>query len=220
MIISFLFIFISSYRPVQANWVNYLNQARTKYMEADYSTAEFFYNAIDDMDINHSILIEKAQNAYRLNNFDKAFLYYSMALQHTNNAKSLSLIYFNLGVVLTENKDFTNALANYKQSIRYAPSKEAKHNFLLLKKKMKTSHSPSKLEEKQSEVESESQSTSSSKGHTGSNNHSNNSLKPNRLQTSKIEKQLDELMKQDAETKRSTLSGSMKNSNTKTKNDW
>lgn len=215
-----LFILLLISTISNSDWLEYLNKARVNYLEGNYQTAEFYYNSIEDIEGEYSILMEKAQNAYRLKDYKKAIQLYEKAIQNTLNQKTLSDLHFNLGICYAETDNYPKALSNYKQSIRYVATKEAKHNYLLLKNKQNKTKNSKDNSLKDDTDTDENKLLKEPLHHPSQISNQNKVSQPNKLQASKVEKQLDELMKQDALAKKSTLSPNTNNKNEKKQNDW
>lgn len=193
-------------------WLKTLGEARESYVARKYGDAWELYNQINKPEIDQQIMIEKAQTAYRLNNYQLAIQLYKSALKQDNSFEIQGMIHYNIALCYSQIQSFDESVYHYKESIRLHPTKAAKHNLLLLKQNQK---SVAQAEQGTTANEADIWSTSSSGGELKEVFEENSSLYER-----KIEKQLDDLERMDAMTKKKAsrkISSVQKSGNQK---DW
>lgn len=197
VIISSLMVLLGSFGD---SWLKTLGAARENYVAGKYSDAWALYNQINTPEIDQQIMVEKAQSAFRLNNYQLAIQLYKSALKQENSFELQGMIHYNIALCYSQIQSFDESMEHYKESIRLHPTKAAKHNLLLLKQNQNSASQSEKKEEEEkgtTNEEADNWSTSNSGGDLKEVFEENSSLYER-----KIEKQLDDLERMDAMTKK------------------
>ena len=197
-----------------SNWFTLLNQAREHYISGNYSNAWELYNLISKPQIENLIATEKAQTAFRSEKYNQAIQLYRTALNYAENKQVESIIYYNLAICYTQINNEEAAIESYKESIRRNPTKAAKHNLLLLKNKINKAEPTDKKVESQTQVNLDEVPTIDLDvpGYMDEN--------PTSLHERKVEKQLDELERLDAMTKKKAFRKIATKPSSRTQKDW
>jgi len=215
---SIFFVFFIFGLIVQSQvWGDSLIKAQDLYKNKEFEKSKAIYSKANvSSNQEGSFQKEKAQSAYRSEDFDAADKAYELALSNETNVIEQSDILFNQGNTLFKKGDYERAINKYKASILKNPNnQEAKYNLSqVLRQKNSQSSSP-KAQKNQSERDQ-----SKSKPQ---NNQNTEGAKSKRKEEFSLEKQvsdrtLDELLKRAQETKRKLAN--QKTKSNKNKKDW
>jgi tetratricopeptide (TPR) repeat protein len=230
-----IWLFILGFAPFHhaQTWRDSLLVAQKAYKKGDYNTAKKLYtalqkNAPNSIDLSKEI----AQVAYKSNAFDTASKLYqqSASSQKKNIEKANS--FYNLGNSFYQKKAYADAIAAYKASLRKNPNdQQARYNLSqairkLKKEEEKKNNSPNKTpnSKKDNDEKDTNQKDTAQKDKPKNNSEkkaANNEAATNKKMHNKsVERLLDQISKEEAETKRK-LAGSRNNSNTiNSGKDW
>ncbi len=240
--ISIVFLFVLNFAFSQ-QWRDSLEAARTAYENEEYAEALKYYesaqkNAPEDIDLSDEI----AQSAYKAREFEKAQEIYR---QNTNKKKSnieKADNYHNIGNAQMKKKDYQGAIESYKEALRLNPNDEqTRYNLSEAIRQLKNQQQQQKKNESNSnDKENQDQrdnqkkdNQDQNKGNQGENDEKSNQNKGNQKQDEKgnqqnksnlpnktVDKLLDKLMKQEAETKRKVNGSQGGTSTPKSGKDW
>ncbi|HLU86381.1 MAG TPA: VWA domain-containing protein [Taishania sp.] len=239
------FMLLSNQYAYSQEWRDSLAAARKAYQAKEYGKAFNLYKAAQSKapkDI--SFAQEMGQSAYRNLQYEEAEAIFREQASGAKTTQEKAKAYHNLGNSLMQQKKYDSAIEAYKQSLKNdAQNERTRHNLaeaMRLKKEQENKSNKKDQQEQQNDQndqknddsKSDKQSNQSnqnqqqkdqqqknqqSKGNNQSNSTNQSGTK---LQDKAVEKKLDELMKQEAETKRRM--GGNKNSNRYSKlgKDW
>lgn len=221
------------------NWRDSLSAARNAYQNKEYGDALQYYQstqklAPDSIDFSN----EMAQSAYKARDFDKASDIYQQGASKKNTVGEKADTYHNLGNSQMKKKDYSGAIESYKESLRNNPNDEqTRYNLseairqLSQQQKQQQKNNPN---EKQNENKNQDQqnknqgnekqnSDDSQKNQNGESNDSQNGQpkeNKSKLPNKTVDRMLDKLMKQEAETKRKASGSKGGNNTSKSGKDW
>tara|TARA_Y100000589_G_scaffold172953_1_gene164190 strand:- start:44 stop:700 length:657 start_codon:yes stop_codon:yes gene_type:complete len=215
---SIFFVFIIFGLRVQSQvWGDSLIKAQDLYKNKEFEKSKAIYSKANVLSNQEgSFQKEKAQSAYRSEDFDAAYKAYELALSNETNVIDQSNILFNQGNTLFKKGDYERAINKYKASILKNPNnQEAKYNLSqLLRQKNSQSSSPKDQKNQSDKDQSKSK---------PQKNQNTEGVKSKRKEEFSLEKQvsdrtLDELLKRAQETKRKLAN--QKTKSNKNKKDW
>jgi len=216
------------------NWRDSLSAARSAYENKEFGDAFKHYQstqkiAPDSIDFSD----EMAQSAYKAREFEKASEIYKQGASNKKSVGEKADAYHNLGNSQMKKKDYGSAIESYKESLRQNPNdeqtrynlSEAIRQLSNQQKQQKNNSNDNKNQNKQDENKGD-QKQDQKKSDENKNGDSNNSQEKqngenkSKLPNKTVERLLDKLMKEEAETKRKA-SGSKGGGNTsKSGKDW
>ena len=225
-----IWLFILGFAPFHyaQTWRDSLLVAQKAYKKGDYNTAKKLYttlqkNAPNSIDLSKEI----AQVAYKSNAFDTASKLYqqSASSQKKNIEKANS--FYNLGNSFYQKKAYADAIAAYKASLRKNPNdQQARYNLSqairkLKKEEEKKNNSPNKTpNSKKDNNEKDTKQKDKPKNNSEKKAATNEAATNKKMHNKSVERLLDQISKEEAETKRK-LAGSRNNSNTiNSGKDW
>ena len=212
MRISILLVFFVLYFSNHAQiWGDSLVKAQELYKKKEFDKSIALYNKAK-VDVNEEMKLQKerAQSAYRSEDFNLANKSYEGALLNVTNALEESDLLFNQGNTLLKMGDYDEAIRKYKASILKNPiNQDAKYN-LSQALRQKNSQSSSTNEQDSSESNSD-------------QNQNRNRDKPQSkenfsLENHVTERTLKELLQKAQETKRKLVN--QKTNSNKNSKDW
>ena len=240
-ILSIAFLFVLNFGFSQ-QWRDSLEAARTAYENKEYGEALKYYesaqkNAPENIDLSD----EMAQSAYKAREFKKAEDIY----QQNGNKKESKLEkadnFHNLGNARMKNKDYSGAIESYKDALRLNPNDEqTRYNLseairqLNNEQKQKKDNNQNDSQDQENDQNQDQPKKEGDQGdkendeknnqNQGDQNQEGNSdsKKQNKsnLPSKTVDRLLDKLMKEEAETKRK-VSGSQGGTDTpKSGKDW
>lgn len=216
------------------NWRDSLSAARNAYQNKEFGDAFQHYQstqkiAPDSIDFSD----EMAQSAYKAREFEKASEIYKQGASSKKSIGEKADAYHNLGNSQMKKKDYGSAIESYKESLRQNPNdeqtrynlSEAIRQLSNQQKQQKNNPNDKKNQDKKNQNKGD-QKQDPKKSDENQNGDSNNSKEgqkqenKSKLPNKTVERLLDKLMKEEAETKRKA-SGSKGGSNTsKSGKDW
>lgn len=238
----FLLLYITCVKsPVYCQeWRDSLNKARNLYKTGQYNEALKYYKSAQRLapnDVNLSE--EKGQSAYRATKYQEA----EQAFQHSANSetdfKKKASAYNNLGSSRLKQKNFKGAEEAFKEALRTDPKNEkarqqlAEVKRLKQKQKQENERKDNKDKEKQSEntneisaLDKKSQpkegddSGMKQKNNTKESNDGKQQQNEQKLADKQSDRKLDELMRQEMDTKKRLDDSKGKRSGKKANKDW
>jgi Ca-activated chloride channel family protein len=211
--IFFLFLsFISLNLAYSQRWADSLDVARKAYKSGDYDKAlRYYQSAQKSAPKNIDLSDEIAQSTYRSRDFKNAQKAFEQSAYNKKSSEEKARVNHNLGNSNMKQKDYDGAISAYKESLRNNPNdSETKYNL-----------SEAIRQKKQQEKnKNDNQNCQNSKNQNSSNppNKKSNSKKmPNK----KADKMLDEITRQEAETKKRLANNATDNkSSSNSGKDW
>jgi tetratricopeptide (TPR) repeat protein len=214
------FIFLNS--AFAQAWVDSLEVARKAYKSGDYEKAVRYYQSAQkqapkDVDLSDEI----AQSTYRSRDFKNAQKAYEQSAGDKKSPEERARVNHNLGNTRMKQKDYDGAISAYKESLRKNPNDpETKYNLSEAIRQKKQQEQQKKEDQKDNQNQNNNQNNSNNSNQKPSdqrNNDSDNKKMPNK----KADKMLDDLTRQEAETKkRLAKNSSDKKAGSNSGKDW
>ena len=232
--IAFLFVLNISFSQ---QWRDSLEAARTAYENKEYGEALKYYesaqkNAPESIDLSD----EMAQSAYKAREFKKAQEIY----QQNSQKKELNIEkadnFHNLGNARMKSKDYQGAIESYKDALRLNPNDEqTRYNLSEAIRQLKNQQEQDKKDQENKENQDQ---KDQNEGQDGEGDKKENENKDNKNQSDQnqdrdgkkkkksnlpsktVDRLLDKLMKQEAETKRKANGSQGGNGTPKSGKDW
>ena len=222
-IIQIAFIIVSSF-AVGQEWRDSLDVARKAYENKDYSKAlKYYESAQSKAPENIDLSDEMGQSAYKAREFQKAEKIYQQNGGNKKSNKAKSENYHNVGNSRMKSKNYQGAVDAYKESLRLNPNDDQTRYNLSeairqLKNEEKKQQNQDKKENNQDKQQGEQ--NQQNQGDQKNSDQEGEGQQQGQLPNKTVEKMLDELMKQEAETKR-RMSGNQGGGKTpKSGKDW
>lgn len=237
------FILIGTWLNAQEEWRDSLKVARKAYSNKEYSKALKYYEsaqkkAPEDVDLSD----EMGQSAYKAREFEQAEKIYQQSASSKKTKKDKSRTYHNMGNSRMQKKDYSGAIESYKEALRNNPKdEETRYNLSeairRLKDEQKKQDNQNKDNKDSSNDNKDQQNNKDNKGESrdkpkndpgdkkenkGGNESKdqNGNGNPSKIPNKTVERMLDQLMKEEAATKRK-MGGSKENANSvKSGKDW
>lgn len=217
-------------------WRDSLDMARDSYKNKEYTQALDYYEAAqkgapDGVDLSD----EMAQSAYKAREFDKAEEIYKQTSSSKQSRTAKSDNYHNIGNARMKKKDYDGAIEAYKESLRLNPNEDQTRYNLSeairqLKNKQKKENQGGSNDNQNDENNQGDQNKDNQNGNQGEqggdNNNSNQSegdsgdKNEGTLPNKSVERMLDKLMKDEAETKRKVSGTKGVNKTPNSGKDW
>lgn len=234
---------VLSFLSFGQEWRDSLTVARKAYDAKNYEKAHRYYQsaqrkAPEGIDLSEEI----GQSAYKSHQYEKAEKIYQQSTGSNTDKTKKAANYHNLGNARMRKKDYQGAVEAYKESLRNNPSdEETRYNLSEAIRQVSQASKQNKQQNQQQENpenqennqnnkgenqqenqdgEKESQSNKSQSSSSDSKGNSKNENGSPKLQDKAVEKKLDELMKQEANTKRKLNGRSSDGGSTKSGKDW
>jgi tetratricopeptide (TPR) repeat protein len=214
------FIFVNS--AFAQAWVDSLDVARKAYKSGDYDKAVRYYQSAQkqapkDVDLSDEI----AQSTYRSRDFKNAQKAFEQSAGDKKSPEERARVNHNLGNTRMKQKDYNGAISAYKESLRNNPNDpETKYNLSEAIRQKKQQEQQKKEDQKDNQNQNNNQNNSNNSNQKPSdqrNNDSDNKKMPNK----KADKMLDDLTRQEAETKkRLAKNSSDKKAGSNSGKDW
>lgn len=247
VIILLAFIVMSTGKSVAQEWRDSLTVARKAYENKNYEKALKYYQsaqekAPDGIDLSE----EMGQSAYKSHQYEQAEKIYQQTASEQTDKTKKAADYHNLGNARMRQKNYQGAVESYKEALRNNPKDEqTRYN---LSEAMRQLSEQNKQKQKNGEGDDENkdeqnnnkdgQGNKQQQSQDGKNQKDGQQGDPNdqqngkpgdspkssgegpKLQDKAVEKKLDELMKQEAGTKRKLSGRSSDGSGSKSGKDW
>ncbi len=240
--IAFIFIVPISFAQ---EWRDSLTAARNSYKAKDYDKAFQTYQSAQELAPEGIDLSdEMGQSAYKSHKYKEAeSIYLQKGSSESDQAKK-SANYHNLGNTRMRTKDYSGAIDAYKEALRSNPSdSETRYNLSEAIRQLKNENQKNqKKNEDQKDDNQENKDNKENKQNENQNKENNDSNQKNqnasnkpsdqqgdkpgdsgdgpKLKDKAVEKKLDELMKQEANTKRKLSGRSSDGGSSKSGKDW
>jgi Ca-activated chloride channel homolog len=195
------------------DWRSMLTLARNAYASKDYQKAILFYEtALPNIPKSIDLSEEIAQTRYRLKQYDAAAEIYVKKSKTDQQAMARS--FHNLGNIAMEKKDYKKAIQDYQNALRKNPNNEkTRYNLseaIRRQQEDEKKNPPPKDENKNNQPKEKPQDKKK--------NQENDN--PSALNDQSVQRELEKLMKKEAETKRKIASGKGEKSGIKSQKDW
>ncbi|MFZ9029308.1 MAG: tetratricopeptide repeat protein [Crocinitomicaceae bacterium] len=225
-------------------WRDSLDAARKAYKDEKYLDALKYYksaqnNAPENIDFSDEI----GQTAYKARQFDVAEKIYRQNAGNKLSKQEKANNWHNAGNALMKKQNYADAVEAYKQSLRMNPTdEETRYNLSEAIRKMKQAEKKQQQKQDQNKQNSDQQQQNQGqqesqgkqgdqqqkgdqqKGNQGQNNNYDSQGSENgsqgQLGDQSVEKLLDKLTKEEAETKRRLAPGGNKSKGSKSGKDW
>lgn len=214
---------VFTFQGFAQQWVDSLKVARTAYKNKEYDKANRYYRSAQnlapkDVDLSEEI----AQSTYRSRDFDNAEKVYQQAASDKKDKLEKAKMQHNLGNTRMKKKDYSGAIEAYKDALRNNPNdQETQYNLSEAIRQKKQEEDKKNKQQNQngknpSQNQNNSGSNKSNNSGGGSTSSKNDKKSSGSLPNKQADKLLDNLTKQEANTRRRISSGS-KNEENKSK---
>ena len=214
---------VFAFQGFAQQWVDSLKVARTAYKNKEYDKANRYYRSAQnlapkDVDLSEEI----AQSTYRSRDFDNAEKVYQQASLEKKDKLEKAKMQHNLGNTRMKKKDYSGAIEAYKDALRNNPNdQETQYNLSEAIRQKKQQEDKKNKQQNQngknpSQNQNNSGSNKSNNSGGGSTSSKNDKKSSGSLPNKQADKLLDNLTKQEANTRRRISSGS-KNEENKSK---
>ncbi|MFA7272719.1 MAG: tetratricopeptide repeat protein [Crocinitomicaceae bacterium] len=196
------------------DWRSMVNLAREAYRTKDYQKAILFYEtAVPVLPKGIDLSEEIAQTQYRLKQYEAAAATYQK--KSKTDAPSAARSFHNLGNIAMEEKNYGKAISAYKNALKKDPSNEqTQYNLSEAIRRQKEE------DKKNPPPKNDNQKDKKDKEKPQDNKDQPNQDNPSALNDQTVQRELEKLMKKEAQTKRKIASGKGDNNGTKSQKDW
>lgn len=214
-------------------WVDSMESARKFYQKKNYAEAERIYKTHYKKALSKGGVDEElAQTKYRLRDYKGAIHYYQKKLKTAKNKTEKARIKHNLGNSYFEKGDYTQAIKNYKESLKLNPNNEnTRYNLseALRQQQQKQKNQQDQNKKNKPNKQNNPKNNPSNKPNNDAkrdnknskNDSQNSSSGRSKLPKKEVERKLDELAKKEGETRRKMGNGKNKSkSKTSSNKDW
>lgn len=216
------------------DWRDSLTVAREAYKKADYSKALKYYEsaqkkAPDNIDLSD----EMAQSAYKAREFEKAEKIYQQSGNSKKSAINKADNYHNLGNSRMKSKNYQGAIDAYKESLHLNPyDNNTRYNLSEAIRQLKNEQKKQQNQEQNQDKQNKDKKNEENKPQQGQPKQNKQQGKPKesegdskengkgQLPNKTVDRMLDKLMKDEAETKRKINATNGKNQTPKSGKDW
>ena len=219
---------VFAFQGFSQQWVDSLKVARTAYKNKEYDKANRYYRSAQnlapkDVDLSEEI----AQSTYRSRDFDNAEKVYQQAASEKKDKLEKAKMQHNLGNTRMKKKDYSGAIEAYKDALRNNPNdQETQYNLSEAIRQKKQQEDKKNNQQNQngknpSQNQNNSGSNKSNNSGGGSTSSKNNKKSSGSLPNKQADKMLDNLTKQEANTRRRISNGSKNEENSsKSGKNW
>ncbi len=236
-VILYIGFILSGFVVLGQEWRDSLDIAREAYKKEDYSKAlKYYESAQKKAPENVNLSDEMAQSAYKAREFEKAEKIYQQNSNSKKNTQQKAANYHNLGNSRMKKKDYQGAIDAYKESLRANPSDEnTRYNLSEAMRQLKNQQQQEKQQQNQDNNQDQQQNQDQQKQQQNQqqkNNQNKQQGQPKesegeskengtgQLPNKTVDKMLDKLTKDEAETKRKVNGSGGKNSSSTSGKDW
>ena len=214
---------VFAFQGFAQQWVDSLKVARTAYKNKEYDKANRYYRSAQnlapkDVDLSEEI----AQSTYRSRDFDNAEKVYQQAASDKKDKLEKAKMQHNLGNTRMKKKDYSGAIEAYKDALRNNPNdQETQYNLSEAIRQKKQQEDKKNKQQNQngknpSQNQNNSGSNKSNNSGGGSTSSKNDKKSSGSLPNKQADKMLDNLTRQEADTRR-RISNGQKNSENSSK---
>ena len=214
---------VFAFQGFAQQWVDSLKVARTAYKNKEYDKANRYYRSAQnlapkDVDLSEEI----AQSTYRSRDFENAEKVYQQAASDKKDKLEKAKMQHNLGNTRMKKNDYSGAIEAYKDALRNNPNdQETQYNLSeAIRQKKQQEDKKNNQQNQNGKNPSQNQNNSGSNKFNnsggGSTSSKNDKKSSGSLPNKQADKLLDNLTKQEANTRRRISSGS-KNEENKSK---
>jgi tetratricopeptide (TPR) repeat protein len=219
---------VFAFQGFSQQWVDSLKVAREAYKNKQYDKANRYYRsaqnlAPEDVDLSEEI----AQSTYRSRDFDNAEKVYQQAASEKKDKLEKAKMQHNLGNTRMKKKDYSGAIEAYKDALRNNPNdEETQYNLseAIRQKKQqedKKNNPQGQNGKNPSQNQNNSGSNNSNNSGGGSTSSKNDKKSSGSLPNKQADKMLDNLTRQEADTRRRIAGGQRNNENSsKSGKNW
>jgi len=199
---------------ISQEWRDSLDFARSAYKSKDYTKAMRYYeSAQKKAPENINLSDEIAQSAYKAREFEKAEKVYQQNSANKTSNSEKAENYHNLGNSKMKQKDYKGAIDSYKESLRLNPSDDSTRYNL--------SEAIRQLKDQQKNDQNNQQNQQNQQNQNENNSQNNEDQNSDgQLPNKTVDRMLDKLMKQEAETKRKVTGSNGENNHPRSGKDW
>ena len=224
VLLFFLLLFAVGQADAQA-WVDSLEVARKAYKAGNYQKATQYYKSAQkqapkDVDLSDEI----AQSTYRSRDFKNAEKAFEQSSYNKKSKEEKARVQHNVGNSKMKQKDYDGAISAYKESLRNNPTDpETKYNLseAIRQKKEKEKEKQNQKDQNKNPNQNQENQNNSNNSNQNSSNNRNNSSDNKKMANKQADKMLDELTRQEANTKRRLAkNGNQKKSGGNSGKDW
>jgi len=236
----FLLIAFIAFGANAQDWRDSLSVARKAYQNKEYSKAfRYYQSAQKKAPKSVNLSDEMAQSAYKARDFKSAESIYRQSASEKKSPDERSRSYHNLGNSQMKNKDYQGAIDSYKQALRNNPSDD-KTRYNLSEAIRRLKDEQKKQDENQDKNQQDKKDQKDQQNKEGQpkdqqgkndqqkpgeskNNQGKNEGKPgnpSKLPNKSVDRMLDNLMKQEAATKRKIGGNQGNKTTTNSGKDW
>jgi tetratricopeptide (TPR) repeat protein len=211
-------------------WMDSLKVARKAYKNKEYDKATKYYKSAQNLAPKEVDLSEEiAQTTYRSRNFDDSEKVYQQAAASKSDKKEKAKMQHNIGNVRMKKKDYAGAIEAYKESLKNNPNdEETRYNLSEAIRQKKQQEQQNKDQQNKNDNKGEDNKDNqknkndSKQGNSKSDSNSKKEQNPSSsLPDRQADKMLDNLTRQESETKRRIARSQKGNSNsTKSGKNW
>lgn len=224
----FLFT-VFAFQGFAQQWVDSLKVARVAYKNKEYDKANRYYRSAQNLAPENIDLSEEiAQSTYRSRDFENAEKVYQQAAAEKKDKLEKAKMQHNLGNTRMKKKDYSGAIEAYKDALRNNPNDQETQYNLSEAIRQKKQQEDKKNNQQNQNGKNPSQNQNNSANNNSNNSSgggSNSSKKENKssgsLPNKQADKMLDNLTKQEANTRRRISNGSKsEENNSKSGKNW
>ena len=226
-----LFLTMIQFVGYSQPWMDSLKVARKAYKNKEYDKATKYYRSAQNLAPKEIDLSEEiAQSTYRSRNFDDSEKVYQQAAASKSDKKEKAKMQHNLGNTRMKKKDYAGAIEAYKESLKNNPNdEETRYNLseaIRQKKQQEQQNKDQQSKNDNNKGEDNKDNQSNQNNSKQNNSKGSNDSKKEQNQSSSLpdrqaDKMLDNLTRQESETKRRIARNQKGNSNsTKSGKNW
>ena len=235
-VILYIGFILSGFAVFGQEWRDSLDIARDAYKKENYSKAlKYYESAQKKAPENVDLSDEMAQSAYKAREFETAEKIYQQSGNSKKTAQQKAANYHNLGNARMKKKDYQGAIDAYKESLRANPNDDnTRYNLSEAIRQLKNQQQQEQKQQNQQNDQSQQQNQDQQQQQKQQQKNNQNNKqeqsqnsegKPkeqgkSQLPNKTVDKMLDKLTKDEAETKRKVNGSGGKNSSSTSGKDW
>ena len=204
-------------------WRDSLEVARQAYKSKEYTKATRYYESAQrKAPENINLSDEIAQSAYKAREFEKAENIYKQNSANKNSNREKADNFHNLGNTKMKQKDYQGAIESYKESLRLNPKDDqTRYNLSEAIRQLKNQNK-NEQNKQQNQKNKENKENKEKEQNKNENNQQNKEGENSKgqLPNKTVDKLLDKLMKEEADTKRKVSGTNRENNEPQSGKDW